>query len=314
MKNSIHVEGRLYDFDLEKKVAGEKSKTPGVEYIRGSIKIATDEECMNVIEVFFPYSVEKNSKGSTNTTYIILNSIIEGKLHSVVNSSKQEAIFLRIDSSIALNDFYTVDKNTNKEALVSAKRIEGGFVNTATQNEMNQKEDARSTFEIDMFISNFKVKEADEEKGYPEKGILSGYIFDFKKSILPIEVSVLNPAAISYFTGLDINSKNPVFTCLKGKVISETVTRNIEEESAWGETSIKTVKTTNKDYVVTWSAPEPYELDDSATITFQEVQEALQNREIYLADVKRRYDDYKAEKNKASQGAFKVATNLDYKF
>ena len=40
--NKTHIEGFLYEHDLELKVTGEKSKNPNTEYIAGSISIATD--------------------------------------------------------------------------------------------------------------------------------------------------------------------------------------------------------------------------------------------------------------------------------
>ena len=42
MINKIHIEGYLYQHKLEKKVSGPKSRNPGVEFITGTIEIATD--------------------------------------------------------------------------------------------------------------------------------------------------------------------------------------------------------------------------------------------------------------------------------
>ena len=49
MKNETHIEGYLYEHNLEKKLSGPKSKNPGTEFISGSISIATDEACLNVV-------------------------------------------------------------------------------------------------------------------------------------------------------------------------------------------------------------------------------------------------------------------------
>lgn len=310
--NEVHVEGKLYDHDLEKKVSGASSKNPGTEYISGIIKIATDDECLNVVEVHYSYVTETNKKGVANKTYLLLNNIIEDKLHTVVGSSKAEAALVKVDSAIALNDFYTVDKNTNKETLVSVKRIEGGFLHSIGENELNP-EKSRSSFRVDMVITGCTRKEANEEKNIPEKVILKGGIFDFKKSLLPIELSVLNSAAMDYFEGLDISNKSPVVTQLKGKIVSETVIKTITEESAFGDPSVRTVKSTNKDYVVNWAAPEPYEWDDESSITAQELQEAMQEREVYLADVKRRAEEYKANKNNALKNVAAPAVNAEEK-
>lgn len=312
--NETHIEGRVYEHDLTLKVSGDTSKNPGTEFISGVLKIATDEECLNAVEIHFTYVTATTKKGTANATFTVLKNIIDGNIKTVMDSSKEEAGLVRIDSAIGLNDFYTVDKNTNQETLVSVKRNEGGFVHTTTLSELNADEAQRSTFRVDMVITGCNRKEANVERNLPEKMILKGYIFDFRKAVLPIELSVLNPAAMDYFESLDISGQNPVFTQLKGKVVSETVYNIITEESAFGEPSVRTVKSTNKDFVVTWAAQETYEWDSEDFITAQELSEALQNREVYLADVKRRADEYKANKNNAINKATSNPTNKVYNF
>ena len=49
--NREHIEGILFQHDLELKVTGETSKNPGTQYIAGNIEIAVDEEGLNVIPV-----------------------------------------------------------------------------------------------------------------------------------------------------------------------------------------------------------------------------------------------------------------------
>ena len=43
-----------------------------------------------------------------------------------------------------------------------------------------------------------------------------------------------------------------------------------------------------------------YEFDDESTITKQELTEAMQNREVYLAEIKKRQEDYIASKKAAA--------------
>ena len=314
MFNETHIEGRVYEHDLALKVSGDASKKPGTEFISGTLKIATDEECLNVVEVHFTYVTAVTSKGSANATFTVLKNIIDGNVKTVMANGADEAHYVRIDSAIGLNDFYTTDKNSGEETLVSAKRVEGGFIHTMAASELNADEAQRSTFRVDMVITNAARKQADEERNLPEKMILKGAIFDFRKALLPIELSVLNPAAMDYFEGLEISNKNPVFTQLKGKIVSTTVSKTITEESAFGEPSVRTVKSTNKDYVVTWAAADTYEWDSEEFITGQELNEAMQNREVYLADVKRKADEYKANKNNALNKATSAPTTKTYNF
>ena len=108
-------------------------------------------------------------------------------------------------------------------------------------------------------------------------------------------------------------SKNPVFTKVKGRQVSETTTRTIVEESAFGEASVREVKNTRKDYVITWAAKEPYVWDDESTMTAQQLIDAMAAREVHLAETKKRQDEYKASKNQAP-GAFNAAGGMTYNF
>ena len=292
MINRTHIEGLLYQHNLEMKVTGEQSKNPGTEFITGSVEIATDDAGLNIVPVHFTYVTATTSKGKPNATYGVLESIINGTHKSVMKDGKENATKFRIDSAIGLNEFYS-DRN-GKEELVSAKRNEGGFVHVV--NELNEDEKTRNTFEVDMIITGTRFIEADEEKELPEKLVVKGAVFNFRNDLLPIELSVLNPHAINYFEGLGASNQNPIFTKVKGRQVSDTVVKKIEEESAFGESSIREVRNTRKDFVITWAQKEPYEWDDEQTITAKELGDCMTARETALAAMKARQDEYKASK------------------
>ena len=288
--NTTHIEGLLYEHKLEMKESGPNSKNPGTKFISGTIDIATDDAGINIVPVHFTYVTEKTSKGSTNATYTTLMNIIDKKFGTVMANGKDNAAKLRIDSALALNEFYT-DRD-GKEELVSAKRNEGGFVHVADS--LAEDENTRNTFTCDILITGVTVKEADTEKNLPEKAIIKGAIFDFRGSLLPVEFSAINPKAIAYFESLEASSKNPTFTKVWGRQVSETIVRTITEESAFGENSVREVKNTRKDFVITGASKDPYAWDDEGTITANELAEAIANRETYLATMKQRQDEYKA--------------------
>ena len=293
MRNATHVEGYLYEHDLKLRETGPNSKNPGTSFITGTVSIATNDAKDNIVPVHFTYTTEKTKSGSNNATYGILKDIIDGKIQSIMGHGEDNAAKLRIDSAIGLNEFYS-DRNGTDE-LVSVKRNEGGFVHIV--NQLNENENKRNTFEADMLIIGTKRVEADEERDLPEKLIVRGAIFDFRKAILPIEFSVLHPGAMDYFEGLEATSKNPTFTAVKGIQVSETVVRRVEEESAFGEASIRETRSTRKDWVITWAAKEEYAWDDEETLTAVEVQKAMTDRETYLATIKQRQDEYRAQRN-----------------
>ena len=308
MNNRSHIEGLLYQHSLELKVSGENSKNPGTEFISGTIEIATDDKLLNIVPVHFTYSTATTSTGKSNTSYAILLNIINGTYGSVMGGGKDSAVKLSIDSNINLNEFYS--DRTGKEELVSVKRNEGGFVRVV--NELNADEKMRNTFDVDIVITNVRHVDADDEKKIAEKAIIKGAIFDYKKALLPVEFSATNPHAMDYFESLGASPKTPVFTQIKGRQISETVVNTITEESAFGEPQVREVKSSHKDFVITWARPEPYEWDDESTITGAEMTEAMAARETYLATMKQRQDEYKASKN--ANSAFAAPATGDYDF
>ena len=311
MINSTRIAGRLYQHDLVLKVSGEKSKSPGTQFIAGTVDIATNDSCTNIVSVHFSYVTETNKNGKTNDTFTVLKNIINGGYKSVMGHGKGNADLFRIDSSIALNEFYS-DRD-GKEELVSVKRNEGGFIHHVT-NLDEDPEEKRNTFVCDMVINKVTVKEADLDKNLPEKAIISGVIFDFRGAIMPVSFSLLDPQGISYFEGLNASDKDPVFTKVWGNQISETIVNSITEESAFGAPQVREVKSTRKDFLVTGCAPSPYVWDDEDSITAQELIDARAARETYLASMKQRQNEFKASRTVASTPAATVPTNSGFNF
>ena len=294
MTNAVYLEGRLYQHNLELRVSGENSKNPGTQYIRGTIDIATDDKIENIVTVHYTYEAPTFSSGSKNSKFETLKGIIDGKYLTVMSDGADVATKVRVSSSIGLNDFYSArDKDENGEPkLVSGKRNDGGFITIlATLKE----EKLRNTFDTDIVITGFTVKEATES--YPEKGIIRGAIFDFRGNVLPVSFSVLDPKAIAYFEGLDASGSNPVFTRIKGKEVNASIKKIVTVEGAFGDEVHESVSN-NRDWVVTWAAIEPYEFDSEETLTKTELAEALKARETMLAELKGRFDE--SQKNKAA--------------
>ena len=311
LKNETHIEGYLYEHALELKKSGPNSKNPGTEFIAGTVSIATDEACLNIVPVHFTYVTATTASGKANATFTTLSNIVDDTYKTCMNSSKAEAAKLRIDSAIGLNEFFS-DRN-GKEELVSAKRNEGGFVHVVTDG-LAEKETDRNIFKCDMLITNVRHVDGDDEKNLPEKAIVKGAIFDFRKSLMPVEFSAVHPNAIAYFEGLDASGSNPVLTQVWGRQVSETVVKTITEESAFGEALVREVKNTRKDWVITGARPEPYVWDDESTITAAEINEAMRNREVALAAMKARNDEYKASRGTAAAPKATVPANSSFNF
>lgn len=297
--NECHIEGYLYEHALENKVSGDTSKNPGTPFISGTVSIATDNEMTNIVQVHYTYVTAVTFTGKNNPSFTTLQNIIDGTLKSAMKDGKENASKIRIDSAIGLNEFFT--KRNGPEELVSVKRNEGGFIHVADA--LVEDEKQRNTFKCDMLITNTKRVEANEERNEPEKMIVKGAIFDFRKALMPVEFTVLNPLAMNYFEGLEASNSNPTFTCVWGRQISQTISRTITEESAFGEPSVRTVTSQRKDFVITGANKETYVWDDEEFMTATELQTLIAARETYLASIKQRQDEYEASKAAAATAA-----------
>lgn len=289
MKNDVYLEGRLYRANLEKRIAGPQSKNPGTEYISGDIDIAIDDGCTNIIKVYYSYVVPKYKNGNSNATYEVLNKILDGQYKSVMDSSMPQATLLRVNTALALNDFY--DKN---DSLVSVLRNEGGFLHVLDTFK-NVELPQRCKFEVDILLTKVVRLEENEEKGLPERMELHGYIFNFRNDILPVKLTVKNPGGMDYFESLDVTSKNPVFTKVWGTEINQVTRTEKVIETAFGDDEITYEEKVEKIFLVTKAVSEPYEMDSEDTLQIIEVKNALSNREVMLAEKLKNKKDYEKQ-------------------
>lgn len=305
-KNATHIEGYLYQHALQQKVSGENSKNPGVQFINGTIDIATDDALTNIVTVHFSYVTPTYTKsGSPNATYNALLNIINGVTCNVVEHGVDKAAKVRIDSQIGVNEFYSNRNGTDE--LVSQKRNEGGFLHVV-QN-IAAAEGLRDTFLADMIITKVVRKEADPDNNKQEKMIISGYVFDFRNSLLPIDIVCYAPAGMDIVESYEASEKHPVFTCVGGHQVSKTVTttRITESSGGWGEPVAQEVTSNQREFVLS-RIEDPYEWDTPDTITAAEYAEMLQARELVKADIKARQDAYQASKAQ-TQAPAAAATN-----
>ena len=297
--NTEHIEGRIYQHDLAiKKVQNQNSDNFGKEFISGNIDIAVDEEGINIIQVHFTYATEFTKSGAKSSTYGELKKIIDsGK--TWIADGKEEATKVKIDNiALALNDFYTQDGTQ-----VSLKVNEGGFVSIV--NELNSDLSERSKFTTDMVITNIKNIDADEENGIKEDYIsVHGAVFNFRNDVLPVEFVVKNPAGMKYFESLEASESEPLYTKVWGKIDWSPEVGSYTEESAFGEAVVHMTQKKKRQWVITGAAKYAYDFGEEGVLTRDELKQAIQNRQVYLTDVKRRRDEYNAQKGSPSKNSF----------
>ena len=308
MVNTTFISGLIYESRLEKKVSGPNSKNPGTEFINGFLDIATDDECLNIVPVHFTYVTATTSTGKNSSTFAVLNAIINGTYKTIMKDGKENATKISVSSAFGLNEFFSNRSGT--EELVSVLRNEGGFVNIVDALDPDEKK--RNTFRCDIIINNVRHVDADPENNRPEKAIVHGVIFDFRNSILPVDLTVTNPNAIAYFEDQDISNSKPFFTQVWGRQISETVQKSTTVSSAFGDDYVMTTNSSRKEFLITGAAVDPYTWDDEETITAKELSEAMTKRETDVAEIKRRQDEYQA--SKATEAAPANNTSGGFKF
>lgn len=291
--NSERIEGRLYQHNLEKKtVQNKNSENFGKEFISGTLEIATDEAGLNVVPIHFTYVVETTKSGKKNVTFGVLDNIINGGKAWVIDG-KDAALKLRCNTALALNDFYTNDGD-----LVSVKRNEGGFVNTIKD---LAKEDERSTFSADMLITSVVRVEEDPDNGVNADFLrIRGAVFNFRNDLLPVEFTCRDSRAFNYFESLDASGANPIFTEVRGNIVNNIIKQTIAEESAFGTASVRTVQRTVREWVINWARPTEYDFGAEDVLTADELKKAMQDREVYLADIKKRAEEYRASRDNAA--------------
>jgi len=155
-----------------------------------------------------------------------------------------------------------------------------------------------------MIITKTIRQEADPETNKEEKMTVSGYIFDFRNSLLPVDFVLYAPAGMDIFESFEASENHPVFVEVQGHQVCKTVTRTRISESSggWGEPIAQEVTTSQREFVIS-RVSDPYDWDTEETITAAEYQAALQAREVAKAEIKQRQDEYNATKTQTQAPA-----------
>ena len=297
--NTEKIEGYVYGIgsgwsELSERVTGENSKKPGTKYIQGDLEIAVDEAGLNVVTVHYTYVTEVYNSGKTNNTYTTLKRIIDNPDRMWINGGKENAFKVSCTGvSIAVNDFIAGDGSK-----VAAMRNENGFCSIV--NELSEEKD-RNTFTADMLVTKVTHIDADPERNIKEDyDSISGCVFGYGPTIVPVSFVVRNPGGMEHFESLDASSSNPVFTKVWGKINCMTIKTTRTEESAFGEAAVQTFERKSREYVITGTSKVPYDFGDEEVLTSEDVNKMIQNRQIKLAEIEKRHNDkISAQKNSA---------------
>lgn len=295
MLNKVTIIGKVYAFGdargkdvLSMKKTGPTAKTPNTDFFGGTIQIAVDPECTNIIPVHFSYVAAKFSKDKENKSFGVLANIVNTQ-KCVVNNGFEEAPLVEIDASVDLNDFYQNPEDAS--TLVSSKRVEGSFIKTRAMFPVDPAE--CNAFRTDMLIKTVTRVEATENQ--PEHGLLKGFVFAYGGRILPVDFRINDMKGVDYFESLVDDGAS--LTTVWGNLFFNTQIVEKTEESAWGAPKVTKYENRKRDWLIGGSAATPFDLSNPEILTVEEIEEALAKREVYLAEERQRALDWKQNKN-----------------
>ena len=299
LKNLVHVEGYFYGVGTGnnalaiKTVKRADSANFGMSFIGGEIQIATDEACTNIVRIHYTYEPEyridkETGERKENRNFRDLKKLLDNGNY-VLAVGKENADKVAINTTLVENAWVSRDNE-----VVSSAQLEGGFI---TLNPILSEDEAeRARFEVDMFLADGAVKHVEHEDS-EETLKLHGGVFNFRNDINIIDL-VGTGNMIDFFE--DLIADGPVFACVTGVLDFANIEATIEEEGAFGPI-VRKISRRKRDFVIKNVKDYDRPLEDGVPFNGEDIKKALQDREVRLADVKKNYEDYQA--NKAA-GAF----------
>ena len=281
-ENSVDVRGWVFNHTLAKKVSKK-----GVEYIGGSINVATDVDAVNVVPVNFMYVVPTFKNGKPNTTYSFLEQIINENNTYEMNGAS--ATKVRIDGDVECNDFVT-----SEGEMASPKRVRGSFVHPETGDIATV---GCAKFKTDMLIEGYQEVEVENGDNY---GRIRGYVFNFRNDFLPVEYTIRTAGGMSYFEKADISISEPMLTKVWGNIVCTTIENRTETENAFGAPTVNITTRTLRAWDIEGASIDPMEFGDESTMTAEDVTKGKADREQHLAEVRANHDEYQKSKDNAN--------------
>ena len=160
-----------------------------------------------------------------------------------------------------------------------------------------------------MLITNVTRVEADPEKNIDKDYVVvKGAIFNFRNALLPVDFIVRNDEGMGYFEDLNASQNEPVFTKVWGRINCGSIANEVKEETAFGEEAVRTFERKIREWIITGTSKVPYDFGDETVLTVAEVQKAMQDRELMLADTKKRSEEYRAQRDGGSSPVAKPST------
>lgn len=273
MLNNVQVSGYLFSHSLTQNVSKNNNN-----YIRGRMEIALDADFTRVVPV--QWLVMETRTSEYNTLQSIINdgiSVQDGRY-----KNKNEITKVRITGNIDVSDY--VSRNTGQ--LVSYQQIRGGFIHLMHD---PIPEDNNCTFRADTYL-NF-AEYVDDDAGVEPYMRLKGFVFDFRGHLIPVTFNTCTLEGGHFFETEQIDADNPFFSTVYGRVEPSTVVSSTQVDESNIGFGTPIVQETTRSFI-TWliDSSEINKGVDESTISDEEFQNAMRERQVELADVRSRYE------------------------
>lgn len=271
--NKVFIEGTLIE------VRHQEWKSKEGLNIELDIEVAENE--VHTVHGMTRY---KKKDGSDNGIAKGYQTVIDEYL-SVAKVGREQADKVRVtQGKIDVNEYFGED-----EKLKSFPQLKTNFVNRLNPtDEFNP----RAEFEAEIFVKSVVPEmKNDEETGRVK---VNAIIPLFGGKVIPFEFMVVEEGAEFVTDNYEVGSTARVF----GKIVNFKEVKETEVEVAFGKPQKKISTKTVREYLIT-AGNEAYEEDNVNRYTIEQIQQAMVERETYLAELKNKKNDgAKKEENK----------------
>lgn len=282
-KNVAEVEGLL----LDKKVFTGTMQT-GDPFISVNLDIETGEGNVHTVSLF---SGEKNKKGEISGLYTGLQTVVneyQAVAEDDVGRENATKVSVRPSNADFLNGALSRNDYVNDRGLQSFPEITAMSVNRITE-----KDDynPRATFSTELVVQSV-VEEMDREEEETGRAILKGYIPTYGGRIIPFEFVVAEDGASYVLDNYETNQTVSVY----GDIINKQITNTTTIPAAFGEDKKEITTTYVREFLILGGS-EPYDEDSPQSYDPKTIRQALAEREVYLEELKVKYEDKKKNAN-----------------
>lgn len=278
MENIVKIVGKLYTQDLEF-----RQDDSGKNLVRGSLGILVNEKSKQVERVDV-YVYEKTKKGTDNKTYSLLNKIVQNE-NNFYETGKNSALQVSAQCNMSVNLFY-IKEGDNFE-LKETKRNRLVFLNEDAVSPMG------AAFSLDCDIIAINERTDDNGMLTNEADLLVRYYNEYSGT-MNFKLRVDNPDYLAIIQTNFIQGETNLMN-LGGKITDVVMSKEVQQETAFGVNAIATSSKNVKTYLV----------DSGKFLTpsenFEQVKIACnQKREEKLAEAKEKAVKKEQEKSQTT--------------